>query len=155
VGGVARQRAVAQFDWKVVVAQYQALWAELAAIRKSAPESAPRVPSQPANPSRADPYQTFASYATASLGANDRVALAPGASIATFDALVGHASVAFAEKVNPPRAEMHRIIETIGSQGEVTVGTLARDWPDERRLLYVRSLIWLAKLGLVRIARPG
>jgi glycosyltransferase involved in cell wall biosynthesis len=155
MGDAARQRAVAQFDWRVVVAQYQALWAELAEIRKSAAESAPRVAQQPANPSRADPYQAFASYATASLSANDRVMLTPGASVAAFDALVAHASIAFAEKVNPPRAEMHRIIETIGGQGEVTVGTLARDWPDERRLLYVRSLIWLAKLGLVRIARPG
>jgi glycosyltransferase involved in cell wall biosynthesis len=155
MGEAARQRAVAEFDWRVVVARYQALWAELAEIRKSAVESAPRIPPQPANPSRADPYQAFASYATASLAAGDRVALAPGAGIAAFDAIVGHALVAFAEKVNPPRAEMHRIIETIGREGEVAVGTLARDWPEDRRAFYIRSLIWLAKLGLVRIKRAG
>jgi len=35
----------------------------------------------------------------------------------------------------------------------VTVATLAHEWPEEKRGLYLRSLIWLAKLGLVRISR--
>ena len=155
MGDAARQRAIAEFDWRVVVGRYQELWAELAEIRKSAAESASRVPPRPANPSRADPYQAFASYATAALSAHDRIALAPGASVAAFDGIIGHALVAFAAKVNPPREEMHRIIETIGRHEEVTVATLARDWPEERRALYIRSLIWLAKLGLVRITRSG
>src|SRR5581483_3136841 len=34
MGDAARQRAVAAFDWRVVIAQYQALWAELADLRK-------------------------------------------------------------------------------------------------------------------------
>jgi glycosyltransferase involved in cell wall biosynthesis len=155
MGEAARQRAVAAFDWRVIVGRYQTLWAELAEIRKGATESAPRAPLHPANPSRADPYQAFAAYATAALSANDRVSLAPGTDIGAFDAIVGHALVAFAEKINPPRAEMHRIMETVGRHGGVTVGTLASGWPEERRALYVRSLIWLAKLGLVRITPAG
>ncbi|HVT53240.1 MAG TPA: glycosyltransferase family 4 protein, partial [Dongiaceae bacterium] len=75
MGAAARERAVAEFDWRVIVARYQALWAELAEIRKSAEESAPRVPPHPANPARADPYRAFAAYATAALGENDRIAL--------------------------------------------------------------------------------
>ncbi len=153
MGEAARQRAVAEFDWRVVVGRYQELWAELADIRRSATESAPRIAPHPANPSRADPYQAFASYATAALGANDRVALAPGATLAAFDAIVDHALVTFAARVNPPREEMHRVIETIGRNAGATVATLARDWPEERRALTIRSLIWLAKLGLVRITR--
>lgn len=155
MGEAARARAVSEFDWRVIVGRYQALWAELAEIRKSAAESAPRAPLQPANPSRPDPYQAFAAYATAALSANDRVSLTPATTTDAFDAVVGHALVGFAEKVNPPRAEMHRIIETIGRHEDATVATLARDWPEERRALYVRSLLWLAKLGLVRITRAG
>jgi glycosyltransferase involved in cell wall biosynthesis len=155
MGEAARQRAVAEFDWRVVVGRYQALWAELAELRKSAAESAPRVAAHPANPSRADPFQAFAGYATAALRPGDRVALSPGASPAAFDAIVGHALVAFAEKVNPPRAEIHRIIEAIGRKREATVASLAGDWPGDRRALYIRSLLWLAKLGLIRIDRAG
>jgi alpha-maltose-1-phosphate synthase len=153
MGAAARQRAITEFDWRVIVARYQELWAELAETRRSAAESAPRTPPHPANPSRADPYQAFASYATAALSANDRIALTPGAGVAAFDALVGHALVKFAARVNPPLEEMHRLIETIGRNQGATVATLARDWPEERRAITIRSLIWLAKLGLVRITR--
>jgi glycosyltransferase involved in cell wall biosynthesis len=155
MGAAARQRAVAEFDWRAVVARYQELWAELAETRRGAAESAPRAAGHPANPARADPYQAFASYATAALAAGDRVALAPGASGAAFDAIVGHALVAFAERANPAREEMHRVIDAIGRQENATVATLAAGWPEERRALCIRSLLWLAKLGLVRIARPG
>jgi hypothetical protein len=153
MGDAARQRAVAEFDWRVVVGRYQELWAELAEVRRSAAESAPRTAPQPANPSRADPYQAFASYATAALSAGDRIALAPGASVAAFDAIIGHALVAFAARINPAREEMHRLIEAIGREENATVATLARDFPPERRGHYLRSMIWLAKLGLVRITR--
>mgnify|MGYP001544266103 FL=1 len=71
--------------------------------------------------------------------------------MASFDAIVGHALVAFAARVNPPREEIQRVIETIGRNEGATVATLARDWPEEKRPIYIRSLVWLAKLGLVRI----
>jgi hypothetical protein len=139
----------------VVVGRYQDLWAELAEARRSAAESAPRTAPHPANPSRADPYQALASYATATLSPEDRIALTPGADIAAFDAIIDHALVAFAARINPSREEMHRLIGTIGRGENATVATLARDFPPERRGLYLRSLIWLAKLGLVRITRGG
>jgi glycosyltransferase involved in cell wall biosynthesis len=153
MGEAARHRAIAEFDWRVVIARYQALWAELAEIRRSAAESAPRVGNQPANPARADPYRAFAAHATTTLAAGDRVALAPGATAAAFDAIADHALVAFAARINPPREEVHRIIAALGRQESITVAELARGWPEEKRGAYLRSLIWLAKLGLVRIMR--
>jgi glycosyltransferase involved in cell wall biosynthesis len=155
MGEAARQRAVTEFDWRVIIARYQALWAELTEIRRGAPESAPRAASQAAHPARADPYRTFAAYATARITGNDLIALTPGTGTEAFNARVEHALVAFATPINPPREVMHGIIETIGRQEGATVASLARDWPEEKRGLYVRSLIWMAKLGLVRITRQG
>ncbi len=152
MGAAARERAVAAFDWRVVIQQYQELWAELAERRRSAPESVPRVAGQPVQPTRADPYQAFASYATSTLGPNDKVELTPGATAATFDGVTSSALVSFARAVNPPAAEMHRVMETLKG-GSRSVAQIAQDGPRETQSTRARSLLWLAKLGLVRIRR--
>jgi hypothetical protein len=152
MGAGARERAVAQFDWRVVINQYQALWAELAERRRSAPESVPRVAGQPVQPTRADPYQAFAGYATATLGSNDVIELAPGATPATFDGVTSSSLISFAKAVNPPTAEMHRLLETLKG-GSRSVAQLAQDGPPGTHAFRARSLLWLAKLGLVRIKK--
>jgi alpha-maltose-1-phosphate synthase len=152
MGAAARERAVAQFDWRVVINQYQQLWAELGERRRSAVESVPRTAGQPVQPTRADPYQAFAGYATATLGPNDTIELAPGATPATFDGVTASTLIAFAKVVNPPAAEMHRLLESLKDGGR-TVAELAQTWPQEARTLRARSLLWLAKLGLVRIRK--
>jgi glycosyltransferase involved in cell wall biosynthesis len=152
MGAAARQRAVAQFDWRVVIKQYQALWAELAERRRSAVESVPRTAGQPVQPTRADPYQAFAGYATATLGSSDVIELAPGATPATFDGVTSSSLISFAKAVNPPTAEMHRLLETLQG-GSRSVAQLAQDGPPGTHAFRARSLLWLAKLGLVRIKK--
>ncbi|WP_395019297.1 glycosyltransferase family 4 protein [Dongia sp.] len=152
MGAAARERAVAQFDWRVVIHQYQQLWAELAARRRSAAESVPRVAGQPVQPTRADPFQAFASYATSTLGPDDKIELAPGATPATFDGVTSSALISFARAVNPPAAEMHRVMETLKG-GSRSVAEIAQDGPRESQSYRARSLLWLAKLGLVRIRK--
>jgi len=154
MGAAARERAVAQFDWRVVISQYQQLWAELAERRRTASESAPRAGNRPAQPTRADPFHAFASYATSTLGAEDRIELAPGATPESFDTVTSAPLIAFARAVNPPAAETHRLLETLKDGGR-TVTELARDWPAEGRTSRARSLLWLAKLGLVKIVRKS
>jgi starch synthase len=152
MGAEARARAVAQFDWRVVIKQYQELWAELAERRRSASESVPRVAGQPVQPTRADPYQAFAGYATATLRSSDVIELAPHATPATFDAVTSSALISFAKAVNPPTAEMHRLLETLKG-GSRSVSQLAQDGPPGTQAFRARSLLWLAKLGLVRIRK--
>ena len=155
MGDAARARAVAEFDWRVVIGKYQQLWAELMDRRKTAKESASREAGRPAHPTRADPFHAFASYATATLAPDDRIAPAPGADAKTFDAVTGSPLVAFARTVNPPPEEMHKLLATLQQQGGATVADLAQRWPDANRTLMARSLLWLAKLGLVRVTRKG
>jgi glycosyltransferase involved in cell wall biosynthesis len=152
MGAEARARAVAQFDWRVVIQRYQQLWAELAERRRGAPESVPRVAGRPVQPNRADPYQAFSGYATATLGPDDEVALAPGATPAVFDDMTRSALLSFAKAVNPPAAEMHRVLESL-KDGSRSVAQLARDGPRETESYRARSLLWLAKMGLVGIRK--
>ncbi|GAB2175085.1 glycosyltransferase family 4 protein [Dongia sp. agr-C8] len=152
MGAAARERAVALFDWRVVVKQYQQLWAELAERRKSAPESVPRLAGQPVQPTRADPYQAFAGYATSTLAPDDKIELAPGATPATFDGVTSSALISFARAVNPPAAEMHRVLESLKG-GSRSVAQIAQDGSRETQSTRARSLLWLAKLGLVRIRK--
>jgi len=152
MGEAARTRAVAAFDWRVVIRQYQQLWAELAERRRNATESAPRISGHPAHPTRADPYQAFASYATATLDPDDRVALAPGASAAAFEGITASSLVAFAKAVNPPAAEMHAVLGRL-QDGALSVAALVQDRPPAARSYYARSLLWLAKMGLVQIRK--
>jgi glycosyltransferase involved in cell wall biosynthesis len=155
MGEAARARAVAEFDWRVVVGKYQRLWAELGERRKGAAESAPAPAAGPANPGRADPFQAFAAYATATLGPDDRIEIAPGATPATFDTITASPLLEFAKKVNPPAAELHRLLESLKKDGGRTVAQLTRGQSDEALPLHARALLWLAKLGLVRIVRKG
>jgi hypothetical protein len=112
----------------------------------------PRQAGQPAQPTRADPYQAFASYATTTLGSNDVIELAPGATPATFDEVTNSSLISFAKAVNPPAADTHRVLETL-KDGSRTLAQLAQDWPQNTRALRARSLLWLAKMGLVRIRK--
>jgi hypothetical protein len=152
MGEAARQRAVAEFDWRTVVSRYQQLWSELGERRRSAAESVPRKAGQPAQPTRADPYQAFASYATTTLDSRDVIELAPGATPEAFDAVTSSALISFAKAVNPSTAEMHRLLEAL-KDGSRTVAQLAQDWPQGSQTLRARSLLWLAKMGLVRIRK--
>jgi hypothetical protein len=47
---------------------------------------------------------------------------------------------------------MHRLLETL-KNGSRSVAQLAQDWPRETQTLRARSLLWLAKMGLVRIKK--
>jgi glycosyltransferase involved in cell wall biosynthesis len=71
MGEAGRRRAQELFDWNVVYRQYQALWAELAAIRKQAaahfggPQYLRLAPKSAA--ARSDPYVAFAHYSSATI----------------------------------------------------------------------------------------
>lgn len=153
MGAAARKRAIEVFDWRVVIGQYQALWAELAERRKSAIESAERRGDRPSHPVRADPFLAFASYPTETLSANHTVETMPGATPQVFDILARSPLLSFVRPVVPAPNDCHRLLMELARGGKQRVGDLAAAWPAEKRVFLQRGLIWLAKLGLVRIRR--
>src|SRR5262249_32620308 len=89
-----RRRAREAFDWPVVYAQYQDLWADLNARRAVAqtdPTSAARLEVAPqASAARLDPYQAFGHYPTSHIEPATRLTLAPGATREGLEAVRSH-----------------------------------------------------------------
>jgi len=94
MGDAGRARAQQAFDWAVVFAQYQDLWAELNARRLALTDSPEELAWAQAAPKASaaaqDPFHIFAHYPTGRIEPAVRVALEPGADMAAFRALAGH-----------------------------------------------------------------
>lgn len=155
MGAAARARALDSFDWSVVVKRYQALWQELAELRKAAPENAPRAAGTPANPSRLDPFISFQSYPTDILTEQHFVAPAPGADGARLQALLQSPLISFFKPVAPDTDDCARILADLQRRGPMTVADILAEVSDSRRDRIERGLVWLAKLGLVAIKGPA
>jgi glycosyltransferase involved in cell wall biosynthesis len=145
MGDAGRARARDTYDWRVIVPQYQALWAELERRRRASPDP-PRLD----NPYRPDPFRMFAGYPTRALGPEDRVGLvrplAPGEAAFTLD---GPGLKNLAARL-PTGDEVERIVAGLAS-GPRSVAALLQDLPADRRPFCERGLLWLAKFGIVRL----
>lgn len=88
MGASGRQRARELYDWPVVYRQYQALWSELNARRRS---DAHRVAGAPATLStNLDPFGVFGHYPTQQISATTTLALTPGATREQLLACLDH-----------------------------------------------------------------
>lgn len=155
MGEAGRRRARELYDWSVIIARYEALWDELAHMRREAGEAG-----KPALwPARMDPFACFSGYATAALAPD--MMLAPcvsdaGAAMERLGALRALDMVGYATPLMPTDEECERIFAALAT-GPQPAGTLAAGFAPERQGQVFRSLCWLMKLGLLRLAgtQPG
>jgi len=145
MGAAGQARAREAFDWRVVIPQYQALWAELERRRAAAP-------AQPGleNPYRPDPFRMFGAYPTAALAAADMVALARPFAEGEAALLMELPSVRNAAARLPAIAEAEAILAALAG-GPRPVSALLAETPPERRPFVERGILWLAKFGFVRL----
>ena len=155
LGAAARQRAIEVFDWQVVIAQYQQLWGDLSQRRAAGDESAERPANRAANPSRLDPFISFASYPSETLSAAHVVTLTPGADGAQLQALLQMPLFSFMKTMAPDADECTRLLAELQRRGPLGVAELLAGTAEARRYRVERGLVWLAKLGLVRVQSPG
>src|SRR5690606_8992969 len=132
MGAAGRARAVAEFDWAAVVARHRALWQELAAIRRRAPETRAVAAAAVA----VDPYALFAGYPTARLAPGDRLVPGPD-TVAGDDPLL-----AVPEGTLPPAALAARLAERLA--GSCTVADLLALAAPEQRPAVFRWVAWTA-----------
>ena len=161
MGNAARRRAIETYDWKVVIRQYEALWAELGEIRCA--QSGDFEPLAHPWPSRADPFYAFASYPSAALTPQTLLALVdPDVETAanrlrSYQAL---AMVRFAQIVWPTQTELMSVLNAAAASAtdralaNKSGKELVQDIPEARRPHVFRSLSWLVKLGVLRIITP-
>jgi hypothetical protein len=149
--GMARARET--FDWKVVVAAHEALWAELAEVRRSAPETAPVPDKGPVSSLLDDPFRAFAGYATAELVPGDRLELGPSAAPGRLALLRRTWMTSFGENYRAAPAALDAVVALAGREGGATVAAALellapRDARDNA--LALRGLGWLLKFAVLR-----
>lgn len=151
MGAAGLQRAQQVFDWPVVLRQYVALAAELAAIRaQAAPhEKAPR-----AWPQRADPFARFAHFASATLRGDWPVQALPDAS-ARLRLLL---DLSMANYVLDPRVlsreSLAAVLAVLQTDVAHTVNSVLQA-AGQASPAGMRALMWLWKFDLVAVAAPG
>lgn len=150
LGEAGRRHARDHFDWPVVYARYQELWADLNARRAHAladPASAARFTAAPtAAAARLDPFYAFGHYPTGHIGPATRLAAAPGASPERLQALCGHPLFSM---LPAPKAQLAALL-ALALAADVSVQDASERLPLNLPAT-VRATGILAKMGLVRL----
>ncbi len=152
MGESGRQRAKDLFDWEVIVPRYEALWAQLAGLRQS--KAGCTVARGPAWPARTDPFLAFSGYPTQTLGHQTRLALVDNDANTAFQRTLSYKALAmvdFAKVVLPTDAEVHSVLSAAG-RGPMSAAEIVAGIPPQRQSFVWRSLAWLLKLGVLRVA---
>lgn len=148
MGEAAREHARATFDWPVVVAQYAALFDELAAVRRSA-EGYETDGAARSNPVRSDPFGAFAGFASSVLGATT-VFRAPARTV-LGDAERHHRAalnnVTGVWRLTPQATD--RIRAMVAQRGAMRGDEIAGALPGVPNDALARHLAWMCKVGLL------
>lgn len=154
LGAAGRARARAHYDWRVVIAAYQTLWAELAARRaRAAADPTARLRAGPAV--LRDPFALFAGHASATLSSRHRVAWAAATGTETIERLSAQAIANYAPHLFLEARACRALGEAIRDGGPQMVGVLIAGYPAEQRARALRTLLWLAKFGVIEIDAPA
>jgi glycosyltransferase involved in cell wall biosynthesis len=150
MGAAARERALATFDWPVIVGRYRELWDELDARRRA--DGAARTPG--ANLRRPDPFTLFSNYPTLVLRPDDALHPAPGRDAAAVAKLLGVELLAFVPEVLPEAEVLRNVFATIAARPGITADALGRTLGLQPAAT-ARAVCWLAKAGAVLVPGPG
>lgn len=150
MGESGRRRVREAFDWAVIVPRYQELWRELADVRRTARESAPRRAGRAAAPARQDPLALFGHYATRKLAPGDRLHRRPGVTEAVLRRHLIAAQTLFTPQAFPGIEDIATLLAAAAGEAPM-VGALVERFPPDRQSLLLRSLVWLEKNDLVAI----
>jgi glycosyltransferase involved in cell wall biosynthesis len=155
MGEAGRARAQVVFDWKTVIAQYEALWAKQTELRLAAKADAQSNGVKPLAhpwPARMDPFHAFASYPTQALTPQTILALVDAdADTAITRALAYRqlAMVDFAKVILPTEDEIASVLQALSHPQ--TAQALLAGIAQERQAFMFRSLAWLLKLGVLKV----
>jgi glycosyltransferase involved in cell wall biosynthesis len=149
MGAAGRQRALAEFDWPVILRRYDALALELAELRRVAVAQGASTASH-AWPQRADPFARFSHFSSATLSGGWQVAAAPDAR-KRLDQLLALAMTNYAFGSGMLTSEsLISLLEAIISKPAQTVQSVLvstkLSTPEG-----VRAFQWLWKLDLIRV----
>ena len=154
MGQAGKQRAQQLYDWRVIIAQYEALWQEQTRLRLAA-QTLNQIALPPhAWPARMDPFFAFESYPTQTLKPASMLALADLSAQEAMQRVNQYKSLAmvnFAKLVLPTDEEVAVLLST-AAKGPCSAQELLHYVEPSRQAFVMRSLVWLLKLGVLRLA---
>ena len=145
MGEAGRARVAEHFDWKSIIPRYEALWDALAERRRAAGAPPPQ-----AWPARMDPFTGFQHYPSQPLRTDTRIVVTGPDALERLRRWQGLMMVNYAAAVLPPEAQVRGWLDSWAS-GEATCGSWLAGQPRETHARCARGLVWLAKLGIVRL----
>jgi hypothetical protein len=150
MGEAGRARAQALYDWKPIIGQYEALWANLSELR--AAQAKDLQPLAHPWPARMDPFHAFASYPTQSLTPQTVLGLVDAdlnTAVARALAYRQLAMVDFARNILPTEAEVRAVLAA--AQSPAAASALVQGIALARQPFVFRALAWLLKLGVLKV----
>ena len=154
MGQAGKQRAQQFYDWRVIIAQYEALWHEQEQLRLAAQTAKQSTSTHHGWPARLDPFFAFESYPTQTLKPSSMLYLTDLSAHESLSRLSQYKSLAmvnFAKSVLPTEEEIARVFNT-ANHGPISAQALMEGIEPSRQVIVMRSLVWLLKLGLLRLA---
>jgi glycosyltransferase involved in cell wall biosynthesis len=153
MGQAGKQRAQQLYDWRVIIAQYEALWQEQTRLRLAAQTSNQIALPPHAWPARMDPFFAFESYPTQTLKLTSMLALADASATEALLRVNQYKTLAmvnFAKLVLPTDAEIAHVLNA-AAHAPCSAQTLIQEIEPSRQAFVMRSLVWLLKLGVLRL----
>lgn len=152
MGEEGRARARSTYDWSKIIPTYEDLWADLDERRKGVSTQSKSL-AHPW-PARLDPFYAFANYPTSTLTGQSLISVDAGDTIESlhekFKALSSLAMVKFAQAKFVEEEEVLAIFASL-LDGPYLAQKLVEQFPVARQPFVLRSLAWLAKLGLIGV----
>jgi alpha-maltose-1-phosphate synthase len=148
MGEAGRAHVAERFDWKPIIGHYEALWDELTVRR----QAAGTVPPRPW-PARLDPFTAFQHYPSRPLRTDLRIHVAAPDALERLGRWQRLMMVNYAQAIQPAEAEIRAWLDR-WSDGESTCGDWVASLPRGEQARAARALVWLAKLGIVRLTPP-
>jgi hypothetical protein len=160
MGQAGRERAQQVYDWKTVIGQYEALWAELRERRLAASSVNPEVAQARPHPwpARLEPLHGFAAYPSQILGLQTRLQPAAPYPSAADMMEAEHqwrrlAMVRFGERVMLSNEDTQTLLRQ-AAQGPQTAAQVLSALPESLHAHGLRALAVLLKLGILAAPHP-
>jgi alpha-maltose-1-phosphate synthase len=151
LGENGRQRAIATYDWRVVIAAYEDLWQELSELREQEPAIAPLKPETPPYPLCDDPFRLLAHYPTQALGQERSLTLGLMAAEG-LERLRSDRMTQFGSNRRSSPLVIQQVIAAVTEEDSLTVAEILRRYSSselESQCLH-RTLVYLIKFDILR-----
>jgi starch synthase len=150
LGTAGRERAQSVYDWRVIIPQYEALWAQLAELRAA---QAPTLKALAHPwPARLDPFHAFTSYPTRVLSPQTRLALVDSdvqSALLRVRSYRQLAMIDYAKAVLPSDEEIEALLQAAHTPGKAV--ELLAQIPTPRQGYVFRAIAWLVKMHILRV----